>query len=162
MHEAVLRREEKRPVNYSCFLIITISSMTLRTKQDTLSAMTMASRPALPILQQGRYIKTRGRKYGGYDFERFDNLSSSHASIGHRSFDKVNVNCRFLFKKSKWGVLGECKNPAGIVYLDLTFDQPKDAQRTYPISFQSIIAELKGYLQCDMYSPMLSRKLTDL
>ena len=82
--------------------------------------------PEQPTLQHGRL--RRGRKYGRYDFERFDHLSSAHASIGHGTFDKVNVNCRFLFKKSRWGVLGEHKNPAGIIYLDLTFDQPKDSQ----------------------------------
>jgi hypothetical protein len=68
------------------------------------------------------------RKYGRYDFERFDHISSSHANIGHGTFDKVNVNCSFLFKKSKWGVLGEHRNPAGIIYLDLTFIQPKGSQ----------------------------------
>ncbi|PQE30504.1 2-amino-3-carboxymuconate-6-semialdehyde decarboxylase protein [Rutstroemia sp. NJR-2017a WRK4] len=33
-----------------------------------------------------------------------------------------------LAMKSQWGVLGRHKNPAGIIYLDLTFDQPKDSQ----------------------------------
>jgi len=77
-----------------------------------------------PTLLHGR----RNQKYGRYDFERFDHLSSSLANIGYNNFHKVNVNCRFLFKKSRWGVLGENKNPAGIIYLDLTFDQPKDCQ----------------------------------
>jgi hypothetical protein len=88
----------------------------------------MEPQSAQPILQHGRLRKTRNRKYGRYDFERFDHISSSHANIGHGTFDKVNVNCSFLFKKSKWGVLGEHKNPAGIIYLDLTFIQPKDSQ----------------------------------
>ncbi|KUJ08124.1 uncharacterized protein LY89DRAFT_725429 [Mollisia scopiformis] len=86
----------------------------------------MATETVRPILQRGRL--NRSRNYGRYDFERFDNLSSTHASIGHSTFDKVNVNCRFLFKKSRWGVLGEQKNPAGIIFLDLSFDQPKDSQ----------------------------------
>lgn len=82
--------------------------------------------PGQPVLQHGTL--RMNRKYGRYDFERFDHLSSSHANVGHATFDKVNVNCRFLFKKSRWGVLGECKNPAGIIYLDLTFDQPKGCE----------------------------------
>jgi hypothetical protein len=86
----------------------------------------MEPQSAQPILQHGRL--SRNRKYGRYDFERFDHISSSHANVGHGTFDKVNVNCRFLFKKSQWGVLGGHKNPAGIIYLDLTFDQPKDSQ----------------------------------
>ncbi|KAE8444967.1 hypothetical protein EG329_014095 [Mollisiaceae sp. DMI_Dod_QoI] len=86
----------------------------------------MEAPSAQPILQ--RYRPLGSRKYGRYDFERFDHLSSSHASIGHGTFDKVNVDCRFLFKKSRWGVLGEHKNPAGIIYLDLTFNQPKGSQ----------------------------------
>lgn len=80
--------------------------------------------PSRPILSHGR----RNPKYGRYDFERFDHLSSSLANVGYSTFHKVNVDCRFLFKKSRWGVLGEKKNPAGIIYLDLTFDQPKDCQ----------------------------------
>jgi hypothetical protein len=35
------------------------------------------------------------------------------------------VDCKFLFKKSQWGILGENKNLAGIIYLDLSFRQPK-------------------------------------
>lgn len=86
----------------------------------------MEPQSAQPILQRGTL--RRNRKYGRYDFERFDHRSSTHASVGHATFDKVEVNCKFLFKKSQWGVLGEHKNPAGIIYLDLSFRQPKDSQ----------------------------------
>ncbi|KAI0127469.1 hypothetical protein BJ170DRAFT_373603 [Xylariales sp. AK1849] len=65
------------------------------------------------------------RRYGKYDFERFDHLLSQQASLGAASIGKVDVDCRFLFKKSKWGVLTEAQNPAGIIYLDLNFRQPK-------------------------------------
>ncbi|KAE9367073.1 hypothetical protein N431DRAFT_351187 [Stipitochalara longipes BDJ] len=80
---------------------------------------------AQPILERGIRGK---RKFGRYDFERFDHRSSSHASVGHATFDKVEVNCKFLFKKSQWGILGEHKNLAGIIYLDLSFRQPKGCQ----------------------------------
>ncbi|KAK4039786.1 hypothetical protein C8A01DRAFT_16291 [Parachaetomium inaequale] len=47
---------------------------------------------------------------------------------GHGNIGKVEVDCRFLFTKSHWGVIGESKNPAGIVYLDLDFSQPPDCK----------------------------------
>jgi hypothetical protein len=100
---------------------------------------------AIPILQRGRL--SRNRKYGRYDFERFDHLSSAHASIGHNTFDKVTVNCRFLFKKSRWGVLGLHKHPAGIIYLDLSFDQPKDSQLDSATVIITLEDEDKGLLK---------------
>jgi hypothetical protein len=47
---------------------------------------------------------------------------------GHGNIGKVEIDCRFLFTKSHWGVIGESKNPAGIVYLDLDFSQPADCK----------------------------------
>ncbi|KUI54941.1 hypothetical protein VP1G_02407 [Cytospora mali] len=67
----------------------------------------------------------RNRRYGSNDYERFDHLAQSHASLGSAKFGKVRVDCRFLFTKSKWGVMGKQETPAGIVYLDLTFHEPK-------------------------------------
>lgn len=84
----------------------------------------MEFQTAQPILERGT---RKSRKFGRYDFERFD-YGSSLAGIGHATFDKVEVECKFLFKKSQWGVIGEYKNPAGIIYLDLIFRQPKDCQ----------------------------------
>ncbi|KAF5565498.1 hypothetical protein FPHYL_4191 [Fusarium phyllophilum] len=37
----------------------------------------------------------------------------------------MSVDCRFLFKKSRWGVLGESEFPAGILYLDFNFGPPQ-------------------------------------
>ncbi|KAF5024853.1 hypothetical protein F66182_3092 [Fusarium sp. NRRL 66182] len=66
------------------------------------------------------------RRLGRYEpFRRFDNLSSGHASVGTKQVGKMTVDCRFLFKKSRWGVLGENQFPAGIVYLDLNFGPPQ-------------------------------------
>ncbi|KAI0814040.1 hypothetical protein GGR55DRAFT_493612 [Xylaria sp. FL0064] len=67
------------------------------------------------------------RKYGRYDFKRFDHLVSQQASLGEASLGKVHVDCRFLFKKSKWGTL-EGRDSAGIIYLDLDFKQPSDCR----------------------------------
>ncbi|KAK7930967.1 hypothetical protein PG985_001679 [Apiospora marii] len=70
------------------------------------------------------------RRYGKHDFERFDHLISQQAgaSLGSSTIGKASVDCRFLFQKSQWGVLGPMKNPAGIIYLDLTIHQPKDCR----------------------------------
>ncbi|KAI1824788.1 hypothetical protein F4861DRAFT_530694 [Xylaria intraflava] len=57
----------------------------------------------------------------------FDNLAPAHASIGNASLGKVRVDCRFDSEKAKWGTLGD-RNSAGIVYLDLTFNQPNDCR----------------------------------
>ncbi|QKX54155.1 uncharacterized protein TRUGW13939_01239 [Talaromyces rugulosus] len=63
------------------------------------------------------------RRYSGR-YEELDHLSS--ASLCYREIGKVKVDCRFRLSKSQWGVLGEDKNPAGILYMDLGFDQPQD------------------------------------
>ncbi|KAJ8128046.1 hypothetical protein O1611_g5590 [Lasiodiplodia mahajangana] len=63
------------------------------------------------------------RRYGPGDLERFDNLASSHASLGSATIGKVNIDCRFLFTKSKWGLMDW--EPAGIIYMDLTFHESK-------------------------------------
>ncbi|KAJ2905778.1 hypothetical protein MKZ38_004455 [Zalerion maritima] len=78
--------------------------------------------------QQMGPILARERGYGPREYDRFDHLSSSPASIGSGSIEgrhgKVEVDVKFLFKKSRWGVLGENRNPAGIVYMDLSFNEP--------------------------------------
>lgn len=66
-----------------------------------------------------------GRKFGR-SFECFDTLSS--ASVGNRELGKVKIDCRFCLSKSKWGVLGNAERSAGILYMDLCFDQPKDCR----------------------------------
>lgn len=71
--------------------------------------------------------KERGR-YGRCDYKRFDNITSTHMRAGRGNIGKVEVECRFVFTKSQWGVIGEPKNPAGILYLDLDFRQPSDCR----------------------------------
>jgi hypothetical protein len=48
-------------------------------------------------------------------------LENADQSIG-----KVGVDVRFLFRKSHWGTLGPAENAAGIIYMELDFDQPPD------------------------------------
>ena len=82
------------------------------------------------------YIRLRPsqRKYGPVEFQRFDHLVASQAKVGQGTLDKVNVDCKLLFSKTKWGTLGNqgvsphsfsSEVPAGIMYLDLAFEQPK-------------------------------------
>ncbi|POS75513.1 hypothetical protein DHEL01_v206089 [Diaporthe helianthi] len=66
------------------------------------------------------------RKAGRYDYNRFDHIASTSASVGYQSIGKVNVDVRFLFRKSQWGTLGPAENAAGIIYMELDFDQPPD------------------------------------
>ncbi|KAI0404696.1 hypothetical protein F4802DRAFT_217286 [Xylaria palmicola] len=72
-------------------------------------------------------VDSYNRKFGRYDFNRFDHLVSQHASLGAASLGKIHVDCKFLFKKSKWGTL-EDRDSAGIIYLDLAFSQPSDCR----------------------------------
>ena len=74
-----------------------------------------------PVLQSGKW----NRKAGRYDFKRFDHMSSTGVSIAHDTIGKVIVDIKFLFRRSQWGTLGQDQNPAGIIYMDLNFTQPK-------------------------------------
>ncbi|KAI1343323.1 hypothetical protein F5Y15DRAFT_230969 [Xylariaceae sp. FL0016] len=84
----------------------------------------MSITPGKPRLS---IVNKYDRKYGRYDSHRFDHVVAQHASVGATSLGKIHVDCRFLFEKSKWGVLEE-DEPAGIIYLDLTFSQPDDCR----------------------------------
>ncbi|KAK5654940.1 hypothetical protein OQA88_6697 [Cercophora sp. LCS_1] len=68
------------------------------------------------------------RKSGRCDFQRFDHVASSHMQAGHGKIGKVEIDCKFKFTKSQWGVLGPNRHPAGIIYLDLDFHQPVDCR----------------------------------
>ncbi|KAK0672409.1 hypothetical protein QBC41DRAFT_24958 [Cercophora samala] len=69
----------------------------------------------------------RVRKYGHNDFERFDEeiARGSHLCVGSASIGKVDIDCKYHWKKAQWGVLGAVERPAGIVYMDITFKQPQ-------------------------------------
>ncbi|KAI0016951.1 hypothetical protein F4780DRAFT_632664 [Xylariomycetidae sp. FL0641] len=87
------------------------------------------------------------RRFGKYDFERFDHLSPEQASIGGGLIGKVHVDCRFLFSKSRWGVLGGDNNPAGIVYLDLHVSQPEGC-RLRNVTITVTLDDEDEQLQC--------------
>jgi hypothetical protein len=86
---------------------------------------------------------TKVRKYGRCDYQRFDNIVSTHMRAGRGSIGKVEVDCRFLFTKSHWGVIGDSRNPAGIIYLDLDFCQPAD-YRLESATIEVVLAEDDG------------------
>ncbi|KAI0841007.1 hypothetical protein F5Y06DRAFT_235259 [Hypoxylon sp. FL0890] len=52
-----------------------------------------------------------GRRYGKYDFGRFERLEGSVHYIGQGKIGDVEVACKFLFRESRWGVLTPDKNP---------------------------------------------------
>lgn len=64
------------------------------------------------------------RKYGR-SYQYFGQLSS--ASLGSRHMGKVRVDCRFRLSESQWGTINK-SSPAGILYVDLNFDQPQDCR----------------------------------
>ncbi|KAJ6444891.1 DNA-directed RNA polymerase I polypeptide 2 [Purpureocillium lavendulum] len=66
------------------------------------------------------------RRFGRNDFERFDQEAArgSHLCVGSTTIGKVDIDCKYHWKKAQWGVLGAEKRPAGIVYMDITFKQP--------------------------------------
>lgn len=80
------------------------------------------------------------RGYGRHDYERFDDSFSAHR-VGNAKIGNVIVDCRFLFTKSQWGLIGNNMNPGGIVYLDLDFDQPVDMR----FRSATVLVTLKEY-----------------
>ncbi|MCJ1331607.1 hypothetical protein MMC10_008298 [Thelotrema lepadinum] len=92
------------------------------------------SRALSPRAPEYIRVKASKRKNGHLDFIRFDNLFTSQVNIGYSTLDKVKVDCKLLLSKTKWGSLGagssmfSAEVPAGIMYMDLTFDQPKDCK----------------------------------
>ncbi|KAI1130990.1 hypothetical protein F5Y10DRAFT_93783 [Nemania abortiva] len=73
---------------------------------------------------QPEVYAVQNRKNRPPDFQRFDHLVATHASVGHARLGKVDVECRLLLKKSKWGTLDDRKG--GIIYLDFAFNEPRD------------------------------------
>ncbi|KAK3904443.1 hypothetical protein C8A05DRAFT_31770 [Staphylotrichum tortipilum] len=67
-------------------------------------------------------------KYGRTDYERYDNATTDVGRAGRGKIGKVEVDCHFLFTKSRWGVIGTPEVPAGIIYMDLDFHQPSDCK----------------------------------
>ncbi|TGO29916.1 hypothetical protein BPAE_0009g00100 [Botrytis paeoniae] len=65
------------------------------------------------------------RKFGR-TLERIEHLPN--VCLKYQKVGKVGVTCQFRLSKSKWGVLGEAENPAGVIYMSLGFDQPNNCR----------------------------------
>lgn len=70
----------------------------------------------------------RVRRFGRSDFERFNEETAvgSHLLLGSKFIEKVEIECNYRWRKARWGVLGPDQNPAGIVYIDISFKQPPE------------------------------------
>lgn len=89
-------------------------------------SITSADRAMLDEAPQPRLLSAAATRYGRHEsFREFGYQSSGHASVGHKSLGKLTIDCEFLFKKSQWGVLGDQKYPAGIIYMNLNFGPPQ-------------------------------------
>ncbi|KLU82303.1 hypothetical protein MAPG_01377 [Magnaporthiopsis poae ATCC 64411] len=79
--------------------------------------------PPPMTLPRGPAIKVR--RYGQNDFDKFDeeNARGSFLPVGSESVGKVEIECKYRWRQSQWGILGP-QNPAGIVYMDIVFHQP--------------------------------------
>ncbi|KAF7865733.1 hypothetical protein EAF04_005899 [Stromatinia cepivora] len=96
-----------------------------------------------PILHRRPLIS---RKYGQH-FVRLE--AESAASLNCREFGKVTVDCRLCLSKSQWGVLGENERPAGIIYMDLNFNQPADCR----LSSATVVITLERYETAEERTP---------
>lgn len=93
-----------------------------------------------------------GRKYGKYDFGRFDRLAGSSYYLGKGSIGEMEVACNFLFTESKWGILSQAQNPGGVVYLDLVFTEPPGCRlrgATVLLSLDEEDEDLRRYFAAD-------------
>ncbi|KAI1825631.1 hypothetical protein F4861DRAFT_185351 [Xylaria intraflava] len=91
----------------------------------------MAAQSSLYPVYTGHELSSRerwrmGRKFGKYDFDRFRPLQTSRHFLGKEKIGEMEVACKFLFQKSRWGVLTPVRNPGGILYMDLVFTEPPD------------------------------------
>jgi hypothetical protein len=80
-------------------------------------------------------------KQGGSSMENVDLYSLNYRKLG-----KVKIDCQIRQSKNLWGVYGEDKRPAGIIYIDLKFDQPKDCK----LSSATVLVTLEGENDTDI------------
>jgi hypothetical protein len=104
-----------------------IETMSVTTTATATAATPERATAELPAQPPRRGPEIRIRRYGRSDFERFDQEAARgpHLCVGSATIGKVDIDCRYHWKKAQWGVLGHEKTPAGIVYMDITFNQPK-------------------------------------
>jgi hypothetical protein len=91
-------------------------------RPDALSVPGLANALSSPEMRTA--LRSRGRKFGGNDLRRFDNLAPWHVCAGEKDIGNVHVDCRLLVRESKWGIMGDDRHPSGIIQLDIGFHQP--------------------------------------
>ncbi|KAI0098795.1 hypothetical protein GGR51DRAFT_537469 [Nemania sp. FL0031] len=100
----------------------------------------------MPQPQIFRISRKRGRKFGRYDSWKYETILSE-SSLAMESLEQVTIDCRFRLEKSKWGVLTEERHPGGIIYLDLTFQQPGDHRLKYATVTVTLDDDSKDLIQ---------------
>ncbi|TLD20621.1 hypothetical protein PspLS_08436 [Pyricularia sp. CBS 133598] len=86
----------------------------------------LATTTAQPQALGPRGPTIRVRRFGHNDFERFDeeNAVGQHLCVGEKTIGKVNIECKYRWRQSQWGLIGTQSSPAGIIYMDIMFHQP--------------------------------------
>jgi hypothetical protein len=98
-----------------------------------------------------RYSTLRDTRLTGGPALR-DASSGVDISLGNRKFGSATVDCCFLNRKSKWGVLHQ--KPAGILLLDLTFSQPAEYKLSNANLQLSFLKSETGAPPIPMTSPL--------
>lgn len=91
----------------------------------------MQTVPSAPTRRSARF----GRKYGP-TFNGFDNMAN--VSLCSQEIGPIHIDCRFRHSKTQLGILGAAENRAGILYVDLTFTQPKGCRLTNAVVWISL------------------------
>lgn len=59
-------------------------------------------------------------------FGRFSDVASSENEVGRWKFGNVEMSAKLLLSKLRWGVLGQGRTPAAIIFMDFMIRQPED------------------------------------
>lgn len=103
------------------------------------------------------------KRFGRNDFERFDQEAArgSQLCVGSQNIGKVEIDCKYHWKKAQWGVLGNDRRPAGIVYMDINFKQPTGYSLDVANVFITLAEDSKSYALSQSPSPA-DRRLANI
>ncbi|KAI3320968.1 hypothetical protein HD806DRAFT_504125 [Xylariaceae sp. AK1471] len=68
---------------------------------------------------------SRKLSHGG--FERLDHINANVVTVGWSKIGSVGIDVKLLLSKCKWGTLGEERDLAGVIYMDILIHQPPNA-----------------------------------
>jgi hypothetical protein len=89
------------------------------------SAQTAGPPPNIKYAEIRRSYNLRNRRFGRHDLKECYEISDDF-SVGSSEIGGVSVDCRFIFSKTRLGVLQDKDHPGGIIYMNLTIKQPPD------------------------------------